>query len=100
MKTRLNKQKFYKRMIEMSITITFIIFIFALSGNLKTEADAIPKYDLYVVRAGDTLWDIANDYNINGQDVREIVYQIQEINSLDNMIIYPEQEILVPLTDY
>ncbi len=97
---KLNKKKFIKRMIEMTLTIALIITAFALSGDLTTKAEQLPTYDLYIVRAGDTLWDIASSYRKEGQDVRQIVYNIKIQNELNSSSIQVGQKLVVPLNNY
>ena len=47
------------------------------------------------VSAGDTLWSISCKYKKSGQDVREYVYELRELNNLDDCIIYPGQVIQI-----
>jgi hypothetical protein len=55
------------------------------------------KYETYVVYPGDTLWSIAASTNPEG-DIREIIYMIRQKNDI-NPIIYPGQELLIPVLE-
>lgn len=45
--------------------------------------------ETYVVSAGETLWSIATENKKDKQDVREYVYQLRQLNNIDDCIIYP-----------
>ena len=76
-----------KRFISV-VTILMIILIALLNKcvvykNIKTEN--------YMVSAGDTLWSISCEYKKSGQDVRSYLYELRELNELNDCIIYPGQ---------
>ena len=76
-----------KRFISV-VTILMIILIALLNKcvaykNIKTEN--------YMVSAGDTLWSISCEYKKTGQDVRSYLYELRELNELNDCIIYPGQ---------
>ena len=43
----------------------------------------------YTVRAGDTLWGIAEEYAPESYDEREYIYEVKKINGLGTGHIYP-----------
>lgn len=47
----------------------------------------------YTVAAGDTLWSIACENAEN--DIREYIYELREINNLNDCMIYPGQTIKI-----
>jgi nucleoid-associated protein YgaU len=51
----------------------------------------------YVVKAGDTLWAIA-EHQARGDDPRPLVDAIAEANDLDAAGIVPGQTLIVPVT--
>lgn len=55
--------------------------------NIQTEE--------YVVCAGQTLWDIAEENKKLGTDTREYVYELRKLNGIDDCIIYPGQVIKI-----
>lgn len=49
------------------------------------------------VEQGDTLWEIAAEYNYNNIDMRDLVMRISELNGLEGSKIYPGQVLEVPI---
>ena len=78
-----NKKRFIT-----SITILMIILIALLN---KCVAYKSIKTENYMVSAGDTLWSISCEYKKTGQDVRSYLYELRELNELNDCIIYPGQ---------
>ena len=67
-------------------------------GSLRAVArgeDAPVARHAYVVRAGDTLWDIAQA-ETGGRDPRPLVDAIVAVNQLDDPTVRPGQRLLVP----
>lgn len=81
----INKKRF---ILSLTVLILVIISIFKLSfAEIKVQTEN------YTVAAGDTLWSIACE-NATG-DVREYVYNLRQINNLEDCIIYPGQVIQI-----
>lgn len=86
-----NKRKFLNFLLVLSIILSCII----LASNSYAYKEK--QYDIVIVEAGDTLWDIARSYNKN-QDIRKTIYEIRKINGLsENSIIYTGDELKVPV---
>lgn len=78
-----NKKRFITG---ITILIVLIINLFNLSfAKAKVETENI------TVSAGDTLWSIACEYKKSGQDVREYIYELRQLNNLNDCVIYPGQ---------
>jgi nucleoid-associated protein YgaU len=58
-------------------------------------ADAVPVATRTVV-AGETLWEIAGEYAEPGQDVREVVDELMDLNGLTGGRLRAGQELLGP----
>lgn len=52
--------------------------------------------DTRTVVVGETLWQIAGEYSEPGQDVREVVDELMDLNSLATSDLRAGQELLVP----
>lgn len=58
-----------------------------------------PRVQPLVVMPGDTLWGIATRLSGGTRDVRDVVWEIMEVNHLPDARIEPGQVLLVPLPD-
>ncbi len=83
------------------IALGFVISI-ALGAGLgaafysPTPAANPASVDVVVVQQGQSLWSIASGVAAPGQDVREVVAQIQSLNGLQTSAIHSGQELTVP----
>lgn len=55
--------------------------------------------DVYTVGAGETLWSIASSLTAPGEDVRDVVDELMEINELVSPALQVGQQLLVPVED-
>lgn len=83
-----DKNKFIK---SCSITVALIIFIIILFTNISFSHTEV-KYKEICISSGDTLWSIAkfeqqNNKYFENNDIRDIIYQIQKANNLDNISV-------------
>lgn len=83
----INKKRF---MTSVSVLVILIISIF----NLCLAKTEVVTED-YVVSTGDTLWSIASKNKRAGQDVREYIYELREVNDMNDCMIYPNQVIKI-----
>lgn len=81
-----------KKRFTTSITILMIILIALLN---KCVAHKSIETEDYMVSTGDTLWSISCEYKKTGQDVRSYLYELRELNNLNDCIIYPGQVIKI-----
>jgi nucleoid-associated protein YgaU len=81
------------------VVVLLTVAVAALFLLLATQVDAgdraIPTQE-HVVRAGDTLWEIARAHTPDGADVRDTVDEIQVMNVLDGSTIFPGDRLVVP----
>ena len=56
------------------------------------------EYTIIKVTEGDSVWSLAQNFTDPGTDLRRSVDKICEVNSLDNYMIYPGDELLIPVT--
>ncbi len=95
-----NYRRFISRILVVIMVISLIVIALSINGNFFSNAGTIQKYDLYKVREGDTLWSIADKYLVERQDIRELIYDIKVANSMNSSVIFPNQLLQIPLSDY
>lgn len=79
------------------ILISILTVIVAIIGILNSFAEVKEEivYEKYIVKQGDTLWNLA--YTINPDaNPRSIIEQIKEKNKMESSMIYVGQIILIP----
>jgi nucleoid-associated protein YgaU len=78
--------------------IAYLIFFAGfVHAQLQKNELTIPTYKTIVVKEGDTLWEIADQYNDEKDiPVQEMVEQILHLNGLSNAKIFPGQQIKIP----
>ena len=68
-----------------------------LLGGMPRVAGSPNGYDTYIVERGDTVSGIALEITPDDKDYRETVYMIIEKNGIEDGMIYPGQELEVPV---
>ncbi|TDT61533.1 cell division suppressor protein YneA [Fonticella tunisiensis] len=88
-----------KRKLMSKIIILIILSImFALPFAIHVKGISNKKESIkVVVYPGDTLWSIAAEKNSGYRDVRQLIYEIRKINNLKSPVIYPGQELEIPI---
>lgn len=81
--------------------LVLVVTVVALIWYANRAESAQPqRYEVYVVQAGQTLWDIARE-RYPGAHTGEMVHRIREINGtggkLRSAVIRPGDELLVPV---
>ena len=82
-----NKARFIT---SMTVMIMFLVLIFSF-----TSAKENVVYEDYIVTSGETLWTIATENKKADEDIREYIYELQQINNIDDCMIYPNQIIKI-----
>jgi hypothetical protein len=86
----------FKLFVILSIVIILIFTLYNLNAFSLNKED-YNNYIEILVKDGDTIWNIAEKYNSNGNDLRQLVYDISKINDVEDSVIIPGQKIIVPL---
>ena len=79
-----------------SYIFILIIFVILLITGFNTHNRTNIIYIRYTVQQGDTIWNIAKQYNTY-KDIRETVYEIKKINNNDDSIIHAGDILLIPV---
>lgn len=81
----------------MALSIFLISIITGIVHAKKYDPYQEAGYIEVTVKEGDTLWGIAKQYYNGKSDFRKFIYEIRQINSLKEAIIYPGQVISIPI---
>ena len=79
----------------LAVVISIMILIFAgysIIGATQAQAAAIRTYKQVTIQDGDNLWN--PDSHI---DIRDAIYDIYEINDIDESDIRPGETIFIPI---
>jgi len=86
----------------MKRMLVYIILLLSLTVNVfnifaqgKQDIGDIETRQI-VVMEGDTLWGIAQKNMDDDSDIRDYIYQIQELNAMDGANLIPGETIMVP----
>lgn len=76
------------------VAATFLTF--ASQQAFAGQGGGAVHVDTRTVVAGETLWEIAREYSRPGQDIRDVVDELAELNGLRTSALRAGQELLVP----
>jgi hypothetical protein len=81
------------------LVLAILVLSFGFNSNSLSKTEI--KYEEFTIGSNDSLWNIAslvkeNNINYNNKDVREIVYELKQINNLTSSDIYNNQVIKIP----
>lgn len=71
------------------VLIVALCLVLVVAIGISCRADVKTERAEYIVKSGDTLWSIANEYAPKGTDKREYIFNIQKDNGLATSEIYP-----------
>ena len=99
----MKKKKYH---IRKSRFVPFVLLLMLLimgttnhTKNILNENQDGYAYKVIRVESGDTLWSIVKDHGDQNMDPRQMIYDICQLNELDNKSIVIGQEIMVPISD-
>lgn len=84
------------------ITALFFVFCLLFVNTLSGPAaigEQENSYIEYVVKPGDTLWNIAKNFGTEDEDPRKLIYQIRKINGMETGEIFVNQIIKIPVKE-
>ena len=85
-------------------TTVVLVLLLMLSVTLiactQKEETEIVRYETYVVKEGDTLWNVAMDYYGDDIDIRNAIKKIREINEISDAMIHCGDSLLVPIYSF
>ena len=98
MKKKINIKKFLRSSI---ITILLVIALILILSNISLSHNNV-NYKNISIQSGDTLWSIAkfekdNNEYFENKDIRDIVYEIQDLNNLSSSNLKIGEQINIPI---
>ena len=78
------------------LTAVAVVFFLLLASGVGAGHEVRPTA-VHVVAGGDTLWSIAIQHTPSGEDVRTTVFDIKRMNRLEESVIRPGDQLVVPL---
>jgi len=88
------KKGLLKTSFMISIVMIFTLGVGFLTSSANTGKDV--EFITVNVNPGDSLWLLAEKYDNNKIDLRKLIYQIKQINNIEDTI-YPGQVLEIPL---
>ncbi|WHH61304.1 LysM peptidoglycan-binding domain-containing protein [Petroclostridium sp. X23] len=79
------------------LVICSAVFGSILISNLQVNKQSVVRYVNVYTTNGDTLWDIAKEYNNNKLDIRQYVEMILIENNMESSMIKAGQVLKVPI---
>ena len=80
----------------VTVLVLAMSMLMGVAFPVTASSPADANYREIRVQTGDTLWKIAKAYGDQSMDVREVVYEICRINSVEAGSIYPGQTLRIP----
>lgn len=77
------------------ILLAFLAGGFVFKSTVSGMEDT--QYETVVVMAGDTLWDIADEYT-DSTDVRNLIQEICNVNKISSGELFPGQTLQIPVS--
>ncbi len=94
MKVRVNRVRFSIFLFTLFMLLSLCSYS-VFNGGTVYSKDTV-EYNVYTVAPGETMWDIAEKNNPDNEDLRKVIYEIQEYNGIGNDLSVG-QEIKIPV---
>lgn len=78
------------------LVLSFLFFLSAM-GNNNVYGDGEVEYIFVTVKAGDSLWEIAETHTSNHRDIRETIIKIKRMNDLSSDVLFVGDILKVPV---
>lgn len=80
------------------VSLAVLLFTsFMMMGTNASGGDELAEGEVYVTAgSGDTLWSIASRHAEKGDDIGFLVYVMKSRNNLEDVMIRPGQQLIIP----
>ena len=86
-----NRKRFYIFIILLTFSLSCTFLMSTVNG-----ADTNETFTTVIVEQGDTLWDLASEYNTEG-DIRQYIRKIEKANHLTSSMIFEGDVLKLPV---
>lgn len=77
---------------------SLVLGAYAVIGSGHADAESLTRYTEVKVQDNDTLWNLVETYNPDANiDVRKALYDVYEVNNIDDADIKAGDTILIPV---
>lgn len=80
------------------LTMALILCLGTLAMGGQKGIQTKTYYECVKVEKGDTLWEIAEEYRMDGEKTEHMIEAILEVNGLENANVRAGESIIVPVT--
>ena len=80
----------------LTMALILCLGTFVMGGEKGVQTKTY--YECVQVQKGDTIWEIAEEYKMDGTDTEQMVDEIMEVNGLKNTNVRTGESIIVPVT--
>lgn len=87
------------RLVLLVLALLAVLAVGVAVASASAAGNSAGSTDVHVVtvQPGDTLWDLASDAaSASGVQTGEMVQRLEELNAVDDGVVYPGQQIRVP----
>ena len=85
------------RVVFASLALVVALPTIGFGGQAFASAPSAPVATVeHTIESGDTLWSLAGRVAGPGEDIRDVVAQLKELNGLENSAIFAGQTLLLP----
>ncbi len=81
----------------LTMTLILCLGTFAMGGQKEVQIKTY--YECVEVHKGDTLWEIAEEYKMDGEKTEHMMDAIMELNGMKNTNIRSGESIIVPVME-
>ena len=81
-----------------ALMVVLVLGAFLLAGRAAAADDSGPlRVEVYTVATGDTLWQIASRVTTPGEDIRDVVIRLEQLNRMSSVDLRAGEQILIPV---
>jgi len=94
-KNNIKKTSFLKILVNLFIILAVVTF-FVYTAGISSGSDNTNEHKMITIESGDTLWRLVKEIYGSETNIRKMIYEIREMNDLENAELQPGQELYIP----